>query len=117
MCSTGAGIISAGSTGASSTGAGSTSASKTGAANTSAGSSSAGSTSASRNGAVSSSKNVGEINIVNKNGIYAVLLQIGKCRKTRVFGANFFGLKNWSVLILHVFATMMVWGTYLEKFK
>ena len=44
--------------------------------------------------------------ITNFKDIFAVLLQIWKCRKPRSFGANFLGSKNWSVLIFTLFATM-----------
>ena len=43
--------------------------------------------------------------ILNFKGIYAVLSRIRKCRKSRVFGANFLG-GHWLVLIFTPFATM-----------
>ena len=49
----------------------------------------------------------------NFRGIYAVLSQIWKCRKSRDFGANFLGRKIRLVLYFLLFATMV--GLYAES--
>ena len=55
--------------------------------------------------------------LANFIGIYAVLLQIYKCRKTHIFGANFLGQTiGWCKFLRFLqLCGRMVWGTFLEK--
>ena len=102
----GTGSTGAKSTGASSSSAGSTGAGSIGAVSTvtgNGGRTGAGTSAGSTGGVITSATSTscssitvtstGATSTLNKNGIYAVLSQIWKCRKSRVFGANFLGQK------------------------